>query len=115
MDLPRPDHPESDIRAWMFDGEREWLAALDCPDLTARISVELCLTEHKDYHGRRKRGKKYAVTAPRTPEQDVRFSVASGLLESRLSALRATRAILFHVAELRRELHYAEKGVPDAE
>lgn len=102
--LPRPDFPADDVRAWLFDGERKWLAALDCRDISASLSLTVCVHEHRDEHGRRKKGRKYAFGSG-TPEQQEREHAAGEMLEDRQAAMFATRRILVHVADLRHQSH----------
>lgn len=108
--LPRPDFPAADVRAWLFDGERRWLAALDCRDITARLSLEVCVHEHRDEYGRRKKGRKYAFGSG-TEEQQEREHAAGGMLEDRQAAMFATRRILVHVADLRHQSHAQETAL----
>lgn len=104
MTLPRDDYERTDIRAWLFDGERKWLAALDCRDLSASLEVSVLLVEHRDEHGRRKKGRKYAHGSG-TPEQCERERVAGELIEDRMSAMFNARKMLVAIADLRCQVH----------
>lgn len=105
--LPRSDFPVGDTRAWLYDGERRWLDALDCPDLSVSTTVEVLLVEHRGENGGRKRGRKYAVRGPRTPEQSAREDRASDLIDVRMAVAGAAPVLLAAVAKLRRRLHAA--------
>lgn len=96
--LPRGDVPEHHLRAWLYDGERTWLDALDCDDLVVSGSVRVVLQEHR---------KRKSYRGPRTDEQDARHRRACDLLPVRSDLGGRTRQFIAEICRLRRDLHYA--------
>lgn len=93
--LPRPDY--ADVHAWLYDDEREILAAFCNPDVLVEIDVSVKLHE---YRGKR---------LPRrlTPEQQARVDAASRHIGPRLRGYQSVRGLLCMVANGRRDTAHA--------
>lgn len=106
MNWPNPDFPEHDPRAWLDGIERRIYEAHRNEDLSANLTISVCLREHRNPDGTKKRVSRKSLT----PEQEERESVAGTQISAWGRGALNAEEWLFRLAGTRRELHYAKRG-----